>query len=152
MKKCTKCQPEKPFAEFSKDKTKKDGLQHMCKKCTKIVKKKYYDENKEYFVEYDLQNKYGLSIEQKNSMALKQNNECYLCHITLEEHFERYNKSFAVDHDHITGQIRKLLCSSCNTAIGSMKDDSSLLRRAADYIDHFKAQPLDQSNVIPLKR
>lgn len=46
-------------------------------------------------------------------------------------------KLLAIDHCHETGQVRKLLCNNCNRAIGLLKDDAGLLRRAADYLDGF---------------
>ena len=33
MKTCSKCKVEKPFAEFHRDKTKKDGFDYRCKSC-----------------------------------------------------------------------------------------------------------------------
>ena len=43
MKRCGTCKQEKPFAEFSKRKTSKDGVQPKCKECGK----KYYEDNLE---------------------------------------------------------------------------------------------------------
>ena len=43
VKVCSKCKVEKPFSEFSKDRTRKDGLEHRCNVC----KKAYYEANKE---------------------------------------------------------------------------------------------------------
>lgn len=44
-----------------------------------------------------------------------------------------------VDHDHVTGKIRDLLCFGCNAGLGNMNDNPKLLRIAADYLD-FHAQ------------
>lgn len=62
-KTCTKCRIEKPVAEFSRDKKRRDGLQYHCKACNRkyveenaerIAEKQraYYEENAEYFAEY----------------------------------------------------------------------------------------------------
>ncbi len=47
MKKCSCCQEEKNIEEFYKQKTSKDGLMSICKKCSRIKSKKYHQENKE---------------------------------------------------------------------------------------------------------
>jgi hypothetical protein len=46
MKKCSNCKIEKSFNEFSKDNSKKGGLYHKCKYCSKEQNKKYYVANK----------------------------------------------------------------------------------------------------------
>ncbi len=46
-------------------------------------------------------------------------------------------KGLAVDHDHKTGRVRALLCSSCNMALGGFRDDPALCRRAAEYLEQW---------------
>ena len=43
-------------------------------------------------------------------------------------------RNFALDHDHASGKLRGLLCSSCNTALGLFKDDELLLAKAIKYL------------------
>lgn len=43
-----------------------------------------------------------------------------------------------VDHCHSTGTVRGFLCGTCNTAIGHLRDNPSLLRKAAAYLDSFE--------------
>ena len=45
MKTCYKCKEEKPFSEFHKDRTTKDGYQNQCKVCRKVYNKSYYEKN-----------------------------------------------------------------------------------------------------------
>jgi hypothetical protein len=57
MKVCTKCKVEKDFLEFSKNKYKKDGHNHICKLCDNEKKKKYYELNKDNRKKYFYINK-----------------------------------------------------------------------------------------------
>lgn len=47
-------------------------------------------------------------------------------------------KELSIDHCHNTNQFRGMLCTDCNTGIGKLKDDPALLRRAADYVEHYQ--------------
>lgn len=39
-----------------------------------------------------------------------------------------------VDHDHVTGKFRGILCATCNTALGGLGDDEPSVRRALLYL------------------
>jgi hypothetical protein len=55
----------------------------------------------------------------------------YACAICRDDGGER---GLFIDHDHLTGKVRGLLCEGCNTAIGRMKDDPVRMRAAALYL------------------
>ena len=93
--------------------------------------KKYYAENIDKFRARSLQNRYGIGHEEYLELFEKQDGKCKICETTSN----RKLKHFAVDHCHDTGDVRGLLCSNCNTAIGLLKDNPDLLRTAAKYIE-----------------
>lgn len=80
-----------------------------------------------------LRSKYGLSLEQYDAMLIAQNGVCAICKKSDPE-----GKALAVDHDHITGENRGLLCGLCNKAIGLLQDSAELVIKAAEYLNSFK--------------
>jgi len=79
-----------------------------------------------------LKYKYGITLDQYNEMFLAQNGVCAIC-----GNSETYNKrSLAVDHDHITGVVRGLLCLDCNAGIGHLKDNPEYLQNAITYLSN----------------
>lgn len=71
--------------------------------------------------------KYGISLEQFQSMVLAQGGRCYICG-------DKPTKTLDLDHNHETGQVRKLLCHPCNMAVNKHMTPE-LLRTAANYLE-----------------
>jgi len=73
---------------------------------------------------------HGLTLEGFNSMLAGQGGVCAVCHGK-----EWGKKGPCVDHDHVNGFIRGILCLQCNTAAGSLRDDPKIARKLADYLE-----------------
>lgn len=82
--------------------------------------------------EWNLRSKYGIGLADYEALLLFQGGRCAICSATAADLTTRH---LHVDHDHITGRIRGLLCSHCNRALGNVRDDAGRLRRLADYLD-----------------
>ncbi len=63
-----------------------------------------------------------------------QKGKCALCEVTLDRKKHSGTGAHA-DHDHSSGKPRKILCSVCNRGLGFFKDNPSLLREAAMYLE-----------------
>ena len=83
-----------------------------------------------------LKRKYGITLAHYDAMLALQGGVCAIC-----GRKPRADIALHVDHDHETGAIRKLLCFPCNNLLGDVKDDPSLLRAAADYLEHGMEEP-----------
>ena len=70
--------------------------------------------------------KYGLTLEAYNKMYAQQEGRCLICH-------EEY-AVLCVDHEHVTGTIRGLLCDPCNRGLGAFRDDPRRMMEAAAYV------------------
>lgn len=68
--------------------------------------------------------RYGLSQPEFDIQKVKQNNKCAVCHI---------NPPVFVDHCHITGRLRSLLCAGCNTAVGYI-ESYPWMNEAREYV------------------
>lgn len=77
---------------------------------------------------YYLKKKYNTSHEEYEELFTKQGGACAICGTTESK------KKLAVDHDHITGKNRGLLCVRCNIGLGHFLDDRKLLESASVYL------------------
>lgn len=69
---------------------------------------------------------YDLSLEQFEEMRLAQGGGCAVCHDP--------ERKLVVDHDHVTGRIRGLLCQPHNAALGVFGDSIEGLQAAIEYL------------------
>jgi hypothetical protein len=70
---------------------------------------------------------YGLTPEQYKEIFEFQQEVCAICR-------EKSEKELCVDHDHITNNVRGLLCYKCNSILGLLNDDEDTLLKVIDYL------------------
>lgn len=82
-----------------------------------------------------IKRKYGLSITSYELMLKEQNNACAICTIPFTDK-SKYRAS-NIDHDHVTGKVRGLLCSRCNVGIGYYDNNNDILEKSLHYLAKF---------------
>ncbi len=90
--------------------------------------------HKEEALAYGLERNYGITLSQYDSLLKEQSGVCAICKSPPSNNGKRATGRLHVDHNHLTGKIRGLLCSNCNTAMGLLKDNVLILRASIDYI------------------
>ena len=77
--------------------------------------------------------KYGLTPTDFEQMRQSQGGKCAICGVIPKGRL-------AVDHCHATGEVRQLLCSTCNSGLGMFKDNKEFLKSAISYLErHWSA-------------
>jgi hypothetical protein len=74
---------------------------------------------------------YGLTEADYLAKIQEQNNVCAIC----KE--KQLNKVLCIDHNHVTGKVRGLLCNSCNIGLGHFRDNSKILHSAIEYLQNY---------------
>lgn len=97
-----------------------------CVECSKASARKRRYRAKEA----RLLKKYGLTLEAKSAIIDQQGGVCPICQTDLDFTIQH------VDHCHLSGCVRGVLCSKCNQAIGLLNDNTDSIRRAAEYLSH----------------
>ncbi|XVQ07746.1 endonuclease domain-containing protein [Spirillospora sp. CA-255316] len=87
-----------------------------------------------------LRTRYGVGEKEIEELLAIQRGVCAICCDKPAEN---------VDHDHVTGVVRGMLCDGCNSGMGQLRDDPVALRRAADYVQGalVRTVPADDGGV-----
>lgn len=88
--------------------------------------------NPEKYKAQYLASEYGITLQEYATRLADQDGACAICRRVP-------SRSLAVDHDHVSGRVRGLLCSTCNSGLGHFKDDPGRLRAAAEYVERSLA-------------
>lgn len=135
---CTKCKRELPEEKFRKENRKKNGLRSNCKNCDYQQKRKWIEEHQEQ--EKISRRKrtlrqYDITFEEYKEMFSKQEGKCAICGVLMVEGVEGNPLVACVDHNHKTGQVRGLLCSLHNRALGLFDDNIEIMKSAINYLE-----------------
>lgn len=76
---CTKCKEIKILSDFNKNKTRKDGYSNICRECSNLKSKEYYNDNRE---------KHKIIIGERNKRIRKENQRKY---------FDVLSQSYCID-------------------------------------------------------
>jgi hypothetical protein len=142
-KTCPKCRCRKPatLKYFTPRKTgKRKGRICWCKKCevSHVIAwaKNNRAQSRINHRKWRLKKEYGMTYEEYNQQLEKQGGVCAICK-NPPRGKGRTASILHVDHNHLTGIRRGLLCFPCNAGLGNMQDDPSLLRLAAEYLELY---------------
>lgn len=142
MKTCIQCLTEKPVSEFGRNSRYADGLHRKCLVCANAQARANYWRKPEKYraakrkrspvTPYDppasrarhLRQNYGLTLEDFDMFLRLQEGACKICG----------EPGTVVDHDHLTGEYRGILCQRCNRGLGHFKDNPMMLQKAIDYL------------------
>lgn len=148
---CSRCKECLPIASFSRNATRKDGLQSQCKSCSKKSNREWYDRHadKQRARSAEIRSRpgfsaqthasyirrtYGIDAEEYGRLLASQGGGCAICLAPACTTGRR----LSVDHCHTTGAVRGLLCQPCNSGLGQYRDSPALLREAALYLENHR--------------
>ncbi len=131
---CSTCKKTKDMEEFTNSELK--SLNPRCSICRRIQSHKYEETN-------SISRKFKLTRIEYNKLWENQKGLCAICSLPETMVDKGKVRNLAADHCHKiqleTGEtkIRGLLCTHCNNGLGRFKDSSTLLKKAAKYLDDF---------------
>jgi hypothetical protein len=158
---CNTCFELKPLDAFYRMAGMRDGHRNDCKTCNLAAKKARYaadpskaidrvrrwqQANRPYLNEYRkrlnasparkrkardayYRRTFGISADEFDAMLEAQGGGCAICGVRPDR-----EASLHVDHCHVSGKVRGILCISCNQGLGQYREDPALLERAAAYL------------------
>lgn len=165
--KCVRCGEIKPLGEYYKCTAKPSGLDTRCKPCVSNISRRgrvrnadrikqqkkaaYYSPRgqQKYFSSRCAA--YGITTADFEGLMAAQGGKCGICGIAdpRGRWSGRGVRSFHVDHDHVAGTVRGLLCSPCNRALGGFKDDPDRLARAIAYLQKPPGRKIKEPADVP---
>jgi hypothetical protein len=159
VKICNVCGGAKPLTDYYANSYGRDGTRPECKECTSARRRAWYESNREREIErvrqWSVQNparvranmqrftesgkrkvsnrkshlkrKYGMTLDDFDALLASQGGGCAICGKPDPDN---------VDHDHVTGRVRGILCWNCNIGVGQFEDSEDRLAAATSYIAH----------------
>ena len=93
-----------------------------------------YHKDKERFRVENMSSRYKISKER--TIELRAQIKACKCDLCDNPDINGHKNDFCIDHDHKTGEVRGVLCRSCNLGLGYFKDNVKLLNKAIKYLNN----------------
>ncbi len=118
--------------------------------CRRKRGREYYHRSQRYrkkMREQYYQRTYGVSFKELDVILAEQEGRCVICRTYRKDcpapKASRYETVYVqhlyVDHDHVTGNVRGLLCNTCNAAIAFLKNSLAFIDAARVYLQKSKS-------------
>lgn len=129
---CPRCEQTLPAASFHISGSVQPELSAYCQDCTRKYMRDRYHRIKHdgSYHRAHLRRTYNISEDEYNRLLESQHGVCAICC-----GIPSGRRPLVVDHDHRTGTVRGLLCSPCNTGLGSFRDSRIIMRTAMAYLE-----------------
>ena len=85
--------------------------------------------------EWAMWQKYGITHADFLRILSEQGGGCAVCGAVYSVKIKGKKRKLHVDHNHITGTVRGILCFKCNVGLGKFDDNPETLRKAAAYLE-----------------
>lgn len=166
---CGELKPLDRFPQTKSNKTGKNYWRHQCKACGEAVRavkrkadlqrinavrkkwrdahpghnrsnhKAWRDRNREHVNREsklaDMRRRYGMSPTDVEAMSIAQKGLCAACGGPPDD-----QRPLMIDHDHITGAVRGMLCNSCNLTLGRSRESVIRLSGLITYLERFRSE------------
>lgn len=133
-KRCRDCQKVKDIDDFHKNNQLPNG-EPRCKECRNAAHRAYMASNPEKARAKRYRDNLRKALGDENGETLyarlheAQSGLCAICGAAAQT-----GARLNIDHDHLTGAIRGLLCRSCNWGLGHFRDNVETMAAAIDYL------------------
>lgn len=152
MKTCPDCKINLPLNNFPKSRIRSGGRTSYCTPCSRIRgkatrekhKERYREEEKkerdtkkykDYHRKYRLRTVFGMTPEDYENIFEIQGHKCPIC-----QRIRCNTKAmWHIDHDHSSGRVRGILCSTCNKMLGAyeiMRDNDRTQKYLRDCVGY----------------
>jgi hypothetical protein len=92
-----------------------------------------------------LKSRYNMTLADYDKIHAEQDGRCAIC-------YQKQTTTMHIDHCHLTGKVRALLCGSCNRGLGYFQDDANILLAASDYLTKHSIKSPDMAVVVEFKK
>lgn len=136
-KQCSKCGETKGLGEFYRHSNTSAKLRNDCRACH-LRQTLEYDRTCSVSQKRQrrLKHKYGLDNRGWESLFNNQGSRCAVCRASVPGHVHGWH----TDHNHVTGEVRGILCHHCNVMLGGSKDSGATLQLGAEYLASYRGK------------
>ena len=127
---CGTCSTLRPLTEFYRRASSRDGRRGACIPCTRVAAARRHQATRDAARNRRYVNRYGITAADVDELRAEQRYRCAVC----GRHEDRLPLGLMVDHDHLSGTVRALLCHSCNAGLGHLRESPEILRAAIAYL------------------